>query len=84
MSRRLDERTVPFEEEAIATEALRRLVEEAATWLPADVARHVATLLPPDAASDGRGLVELIDRITGRAVERCLELAPELPGPKRG
>ena len=73
-----------YEEQAIATEALRRLVEETATWLPADLARHVATLLPPDAAPDGPSLVELIDRITARGVERCLELAPELPGLTRG
>jgi conjugative relaxase-like TrwC/TraI family protein len=72
-----------FEEEAIATEALRRLVEESSTWLPADVARHVATLLPPNAAPDARGLVELIDRVSDRAVERCLELSPERLGPQR-
>lgn len=77
-------RPTVFEEEAIATEALRRLVEETSTWLPADVARHVATLLPADAAPDGHALVELIDRIAGRAVERCVELAPERPGPQRG
>jgi conjugative relaxase-like TrwC/TraI family protein len=72
-----------YEEQAIATEALRRLVEESSTWLPADVARHVASLLTPEAAASGRDVVDLIDRITERALERCVDLSPEQPGPHR-
>lgn len=71
------------DERAVATEALRRVVDESATWLPADLARHVATLLPPDAAPGADGLVELIDQITASAVERCLTLAPPHEGPIR-
>lgn len=71
------------DDRAIATEALRRVGEESATWLPADLARHVATLLPPDAAPGANGLVELIDHITASAVERCLPLAPHREEPCR-
>ena len=45
--------------------------EEAATWLPADLARHVATLLPPDAAGTAAELVAL-DRPARRRGRRAL------------
>ncbi len=73
----------PADEHAIATEAVRRVAEESSTWLPADLARHVATLVPPDAAPGALGLVDLVDQITSRGVERCIPLAPEREGPHR-
>ena len=68
--------------DAIGTEALRRVSEEAATWLPADLARHIATLLPPSVGT-AADVVRLVDVITERTLERCIELTPELPGPYR-
>jgi conjugative relaxase-like TrwC/TraI family protein len=73
----------PLDEGAIATESLRRAEEESSTWLAADLARHIAALLPADAASGARELVDLVDQITGRTVERCIPLSPEREGPKR-
>ncbi|QYG93555.1 relaxase domain-containing protein [Iamia sp. SCSIO 61187] len=66
----------------IVTEALRRAEEETATWLEADLARHVATLIAPDdpTAVDA---VERIDRLASVAAERCVELAPPGAGPLR-
>jgi conjugative relaxase-like TrwC/TraI family protein len=68
--------------EAIVTEALRRVSEEAATWLPADLARHIATLVPPS-VGPGDHLIRLVDELTERTLARCVELSPERPGPFR-
>jgi hypothetical protein len=57
--------------------------DEASSWLPADVARHVATLIPPQTAQSGRELTGLVDEITGTAIERLLPLTPERDGPVR-
>jgi len=73
----------PVDDAAVAKEALRRVAEESSTWLVADVARHIATLLPPDAAPTASALVERIDRIAALAAERCIELSPEQTGPTR-
>ncbi len=64
-------------ERELATEALRRVEEESSTWLVADLARHVATLLPPEAAANAVEYVAVIDRVAATAAERCRELAPE-------
>jgi conjugative relaxase-like TrwC/TraI family protein len=69
--------------EAIAAEAIARVQEEASSWLPADVARHVATLLPPQAAGSARDQTALIDEITGIAIERLIPLTPDRDGPVR-
>jgi conjugative relaxase-like TrwC/TraI family protein len=67
--------------EAVVTEALRRVAAESSTWLPADLAREIATLVPPDAADTGADLVRLIDELAGTAAARCIELHPSsLPG----
>lgn len=73
----------PVDHRSVATEALRRVEEESSTWLVADLARHVAILLPPEAAASAREHVAIIDGIAASAAERCIELAPELPGPAR-
>jgi conjugative relaxase-like TrwC/TraI family protein len=43
--------TTGWDREAVVIEALRRVAAESSTWLPADLAREIATLVPPDAAT---------------------------------
>jgi conjugative relaxase-like TrwC/TraI family protein len=73
----------PWNRTAIAGEAIARVQEEASSWHPADVARHVATLLPPQAAGSGRELTALVEEITGIALERLIPLTPNRDGPVR-
>ncbi len=61
---------------ALVVEALRRTEEESATWLRADIARHLATLLPPAATRTATETIEMIDRLADVAEQRCLDLAP--------
>lgn len=68
---------------AIGTEALQRVSEEAATWLPADLARHVATLVPPSVGTVD-DLIRVVDDITEQTLERCVKLSPTQSGPRRG
>ncbi|HEX7131361.1 MAG TPA: MobF family relaxase [Iamia sp.] len=66
-------------DEEIVTEAIRRISEESSTWLHADLARHIAALLPTDdlRAAD---VVALIDRLADLAAGRCVDLSPASPG----
>ncbi len=57
--------------------------EESATWLRADIARHLTNLVPPSAAPSAVELVEHIDRLAELAEERCVEVGPTLDGPTR-
>jgi conjugative relaxase-like TrwC/TraI family protein len=70
-------RTADVTEEEVIAEALRRIAEESATWLRADLARHLATLLPPESAGDASHLVAEIDRLAAIAERRCLPVSPE-------
>ncbi len=63
----------------IVVEVLRRVSEESASWLRADLARHTATLLPPNAAGSASDLVERIDQLATRAEARCFDLSPYQP-----
>lgn len=63
-------------DDELVVEALRRVEEESATWLSADLARHIATLLPPGAARHAAGLVAEIDRLTSVVEARCVGLGP--------
>lgn len=63
--------------EAVIEEAIRLAADESSTWLEADLARHIATLLPPTCRS-GQALVATIDMLTSSAAERCLDLSPVL------
>lgn len=67
---------------AIGTEAVRRVSDEAATWLPADLARHVATLVPPSVGT-ADDLIRVVDEVTEQTLERCVELSPAQSGPRR-
>jgi conjugative relaxase-like TrwC/TraI family protein len=72
-----------WDRDAIAAEAIARVQDEASSWLPADVARHVATLLPEHAAGSAHDLTALIDEVTGIALERLIPLTPDRDGPVR-
>lgn len=62
----LGQRSLPFDassEDEVVTEALCRVSEESSTWLRADIARHVATLLPTTTAASSGALVGEMDRL---------------------
>jgi conjugative relaxase-like TrwC/TraI family protein len=69
-----------LDREALVTAAIERASQEAATWLPTDLSRHLAALLPPGAAGSGRDLTRLADDLTRAAVARCVELHPPARG----
>lgn len=66
---------------------MRRCVavqEESATWLRADIARHLTNLMPSSAAPSAvGGMVEYLDRLAARAENLCLAVGPDLAGPTR-
>lgn len=62
-------------DEQVVAEALRRVAEESATWIEADLARHVATLITPN-DHGAAGTVERIDALAAQALDRCVELTP--------
>ena len=64
-------------DDELIDEALLHASDEASTWLPADVARHLATIIGPDSTADAAGLVAEIDRLAALAELRCTALAPE-------
>jgi conjugative relaxase-like TrwC/TraI family protein len=66
--------------EAVIAEATARAGEQGATWLQADLAREIATLLPADSSGSGPQLVELVDELAADAARRCLELHPPARG----
>ena len=72
-----------LEDDALIGEALRLVQEESATWLRADIARHLTTLVPPSAAPSAVELVEHIDRLAAHAEKRCVEVGPTVDGPTR-
>jgi len=65
-----------WDREAVMGEALRRVGEQGSTWLHADVGREIATLVPPEAATSATEMVEIVDRLAGAAMARCIELHP--------
>ena len=69
------ERAIPDDE--LIDEALGHASDEASTWLRADVARHLATIIGPDTTADAAKLVAEIDRLAALAELRCTALAPE-------
>ncbi len=63
-------------------EAVCRAEDESATWLKADLARHVATLIAPTGA-DAASTISHIDRLAAAVADRCVGLAPAGTGPLR-
>ncbi|HUR23541.1 MAG TPA: hypothetical protein VMZ73_06685 [Acidimicrobiales bacterium] len=68
--------TALVDREAVIAEALARVAAESATWLAADLAREIATLVPAGAAATAAELVELVDELAAEAARRCVELHP--------
>ncbi|MCZ7537462.1 MAG: relaxase domain-containing protein [Acidimicrobiia bacterium] len=63
-------------DEDLIDEALLHATEESATWLRADLARHLSTLVTPDHAGTAEQLVAEIDRLAALAEKRCVPLGP--------
>ena len=72
-----------LDDEALIREALRRVQEESATWLRADIARHLSNLMPSSAAPSAVGMVENLDELAARGEALCLAVGPNLAGPTR-
>ena len=58
-------------------EALRRVTEESSTWLRADLARHLSTLLPIRHGAPADQVVARIDRLAAQAETHCRLLTPD-------
>jgi len=73
--------TAVIDRYAITDDALARVAASSSTWLAADLAREIATMVPADAASSATGLVDLVDELATDAAGRCVELhGPASPG----
>jgi conjugative relaxase-like TrwC/TraI family protein len=70
-------------DEALIAEALLRAQDESACWLRADVARHLSNLVPSGVGRSAGDVVAEIDRLSHLAIERCIPLGPDQPGPTR-
>ncbi len=68
--------TIDWDEEAVIAEALVAVASSSATWLRADLAREIAARLPADVASSAAEVVEVVDRLSAEAADRCVELHP--------
>ncbi|HWJ64832.1 MAG TPA: MobF family relaxase [Acidimicrobiales bacterium] len=66
----------PVDGMGLIEEAIRRVSEESSTWLEADLARHLATMLPTDTGLDAQGLVDRIDELAETAVSYCRDISP--------
>jgi len=73
----------PVDVDGIVAAALARVEGELAAWLPADLSRHIATLIPVGAVDGAVELTGLVDRLTDHALGRCLPLNPERHGEPR-
>jgi conjugative relaxase-like TrwC/TraI family protein len=65
-----------LDRELLVETAIARAAAESATWLPADLSRHLAALLPPNPGGS-EALIETVDRLTAQAVARCRALSPD-------
>ena len=76
---------IPFErwpdgrvhDEDLIDEALLHASDEASTWLRADLARHLATIIEANRCPTAVAVVEEIDRLATMAEQRCTALGPE-------
>lgn len=66
----------PADDEDLVDEALYHAAEKSASWLRADIARHLATILEPNTAHTGEELVVEIDRLASLAEQKCVPLGP--------
>ena len=63
----------------LIAEALHHVAEESSTWLRADIARHLAILIPAGSGATATEVVAKIDRLATFAEAQCLGLAPHRP-----
>jgi conjugative relaxase-like TrwC/TraI family protein len=70
-----------WDREGVIQEALTRVAAQSSTWLRADLAREIASLVPADAAASAAELVDLVDDLAEDGASRCEELHPP---PQRG
>lgn len=84
-ARREPETVIALDADTVIAQAIERVGGESSTWLRADLARELATLVPPGVAADGEALAVLLDALAERAAARCVELHPPSPlgAPKR-
>ncbi len=71
--------TASVDREAIIDQALAQVAASSSTWLAADLAREIATLVPPESAASAADLVALVDELAYEAAGRCLELHRPAP-----
>jgi hypothetical protein len=71
--------TVQLDREAIIDQALAQTTASSSTWVTADLAREIATLVPAAAAASAGELVALVDELATDAASRCVELHRPAP-----
>ena len=71
--------TASVNTEAVIARALERVARSSSTWLAADLAREIATLVPPGAGSSAAELVNLVDELAADGARRCVELHQSTP-----
>lgn len=67
---------VDWSTDTVIGEALDGLASQSSTWLRADLAREIATLVPAEATRSAADLVDLVDELVEAAATRCKELHP--------
>lgn len=67
-------------EDDLVDDALALVAAESASWLRADLTRHLTTLLDPSHATSAAHLVAEVDRLAAVAEQRCVPLGPEHHG----
>ncbi len=70
-------------DEDLIEKVLLHANDEASSWLRADLARHLATILETHVAPSGVALVDEIDRLATLAETRCVGLGPDHPNTTR-
>lgn len=66
----------PVDRQSIVFEAIRRVSEDNATWIEADLAREVVGQLSPTATTSTEDLLDLVDDLASEAAALCTELHP--------
>jgi conjugative relaxase-like TrwC/TraI family protein len=66
-----------IDRELLVETAIARAASESATWLPTDLSRRLAALLPTHDTSAAQ-LIATVDELTEHAVARCRALHPEI------
>ncbi len=70
-------------DEVLIEAALVLAAEESASWLQADLTRHLTTLMVPEHAGSASELIAEVDRLATLAEQQCVLLGPEPDGATR-